>query len=236
MTSRDHYVSRFFLSRFVDPASSVGAEPWLWYGEVRNGTVKRKAPKNIGWSRDLFAGPGGLADRGRRLEEHLAQEVEGPAAQSLREFVAAPIYQVREIPPALFRYMAWLAARSLTMKSLYESWISELDPPAQIELAEEPAPEPANLVAAPERRHVMEHPQHGTRDDVPSGEIESLRQEGWRWRFSNDDFPEMVHLQAWDFQSRFFPRLSWKVLDAPGDPYFITCDRPALRTLAPHSL
>jgi hypothetical protein len=158
MASRDHYVSRFFLSQFVDPASSVGVESWLWYGELRNGTVKRKAPKNIGWSRDLFSGPGGLA------------------AQALREFVAAPIDQVREIPPALFRYLAWLTTRSLTMKSLYESWISELDPLAQIELAEEPAPESPGSVAAQERRHVMEHAQHGSRDDVPSGEIENLRQ------------------------------------------------------------
>ena len=87
---------------------------------------------------------------------------------------------------------------------------------------------PANAIAVPERRHVMEHPQHGTRDDVLSGEIESLRRDGWQWRFSSDDFLEMVHLQAWDFQSRFFPRMSWEVLDAPGNSCFITCDRPAV--------
>lgn len=227
LASRDHYVSRFFLSQFVDPTADGDAEPWLWVADVSRGTVRRRAPKNIAWSRDLFVGPGGLADRRRRLEEHLAEQVEGPAAQALREFVAAPIGSVKEIPSALIRYLAWLAARSLTMKTLYESWIRELEPLGQIELVEAPPPGLEGAIEAPQRTHTMEHPQHGTRA-VHSDEIEALRQAGWQWRLSSEDFLEMVHLQAWDFQAKFFPMLSWKVLEAPSDTCFVTCDRPAV--------
>jgi hypothetical protein len=227
LATRDHYVSRFFLPQFVEPTTDSAAEPWLWVADVSQGTVRRRAPKNIAWSRDLFSGPGGLADRRRRLEEHLAEQVEGPAARALREFVAAPIGTVKEIPSALTRHLAWLAARSLTMKTLYESWIRELEPLGQIELVEPPPSGPEGVLEPSQRTHTMEHPQHGTRA-VRGDEIEARRQAGWQWRFSSEDFLEMVHLQAWDFQAKFFPKLSWEVLDAPSDTCFVTCDRPAV--------
>jgi hypothetical protein len=228
LASKDHYVSRFFLSQFVDPASSAEIDPWLWVGDIAGGTIKRRAPKNVGWSRDLFGGPGGLADRSRRLEEYLAEQVEGPASSALSEFVAAPIGKGMAIPPELSRYLAWLAARSLTMKSLYETWIDELAPEGSTELVEPPPPGLEHAIDAPERPHTMEHPELGIRHDVRGDEIESLRLAGWRWCISNDDFLEMVHVQAWYFQVRFFPRLSWKVLDAPHGACFVTCDRPAV--------
>lgn len=40
-----------------------------------------------------------------------------------------------------------------------------------------------------------------------------------------DDHLEMLHLQAWYFQVRHFPRLSWIRLDAPAGEWFITSDR-----------
>lgn len=35
----------------------------------------------------------------------------------------------------------------------------------------------------------------------------------------------MLHLQAWYFQVRHFPRLSWVRLDAPVGEWFVTSDR-----------
>jgi len=109
------------------PALALGWRCLTKHGEAAS-------TKNIAWSRGLFSGPGGLADRRRRLEDHLAQEVEGPTSQALRHFLAAPIGSVREIPSALMRYLAWLAVRSLTMKTLYEYWIKELEPLGLIDL------------------------------------------------------------------------------------------------------
>jgi hypothetical protein len=37
-----------------------------------------------------------------------------------------------------------------------------------------------------------------------------------------------VHLQAWYFQVRFFPRLRWIILDAPPGGHFIIGDRPVV--------
>jgi hypothetical protein len=116
------------------------------------------------------------------------------------------------------RYLAWLATRSLTMKTLYEYWIGDLEPLEHIELVQVPSPEIQKTIEPPQRAHSMVHPLHGTRA-VRGDQIEAMRREGWQWRLSNDDFLEMVHLQAWDFQSKFFPMLSWKVLDAPSDVY-----------------
>lgn len=203
-------------------------QPWLWVAYLPATEAKRRAPKNLGWSRGLFAGPGGLADRTASLEAYIAQEVEGRAARALRQFCDIPIDQVKAIPVELSRYLSWLAALSLTMKNLYESWIAELDPLNTTQLVEDPPPALLASMPAPDRLHVMEHPELGVRTDVSDDEIENLRCTGWRWRLNNDDFLEMVHTQAYYFQARFFPRLSWKVLHAPEDRWFVTCDRPVV--------
>jgi len=226
MATRDHYVSRFFLSNFTDPSSAFHSQPWIWVTDLSAGNPRKRAPKNIGWARDLFAGPGGLADRERRLEEYIAGQIEGPAAPALRSFCDIAIGQPKEIPPELCRYMSWLAARSITMKTLYESWIADLEPLEYTVFAEEPPDGLMSVAPAPERAHTMEHPEAGVRTDVSADEIETLRLQGWRWLLTKQDFLEMVHIQAYYFQARFFPRLVWRVLHAPEGTWFVTCDRP----------
>lgn len=106
MATRDHYVSRFFLSGFTDLSTPSGADPWLWVGRIPERDIRRRAPKNVAWSRGLFQGSGGLADREQRLEDFLAQQVEGPAAQALRRFVSASLGTVKEVPAELTRYLS----------------------------------------------------------------------------------------------------------------------------------
>jgi hypothetical protein len=60
---------------------------------------------------------------------------------------------------------------------------------------------------------------------VPSAEVDARRRAGWRLRLRHDDFLEMVQLQAWYFQVRFFPRLAWLIVDAPPEAAFVTSDR-----------
>ena len=40
-----------------------------------------------------------------------------------------------------------------------------------------------------------------------------------------DDHLELLHMQAWYFQVRHFPRLSWVRLQPPDNEFFITSDR-----------
>jgi hypothetical protein len=85
MSAQHHYVSQFHLRQFLDIDSLDHRDPWLWQGWIADGAVKRRAPKNVGAERLLFDGPGGLRDRRATLESFLAQEVEAPAAEAMRE-------------------------------------------------------------------------------------------------------------------------------------------------------
>lgn len=183
--------------------------------------------KNVAWSTDLFAGPGGLADREASIEAYLATRVESPAAFALRGFVSRPPGQRSAVPAEIGRYLAWAAARSVSMKQLYQSWIDDLPDPADAVVVE-PPPDGFEQMAPVTRSHRMEHPVFGIRDDVPSEDVDLLRREGWRFLLAKEDFLELVHLQAWYFHVRFFPRLRWIILDAPSGGHFIIGDRPVV--------
>ncbi len=85
LAAQHHYVSKFHLMQFTDPDSLAMKDPWVWQGFLPDGPVKRRAPKNVGTANLMFDGPGGLADRDATLESFLADEVEGPAAEAMRE-------------------------------------------------------------------------------------------------------------------------------------------------------
>ena len=227
MSSRDHYVSQFHLRGFTDPTVSKPEEPWLWVGDCATRSVRRRAPQNVAWSTDLFAGPGGLADREASIEAYLSTHVESPAAFALRGFASRPQGRRSAVPPEVGRYLAWAAARSVSMRQLYQAWIDDLPAPTDAAVIE-PPPKGFDQMALVTRSHRMEHPVFGIRDDVPSKDVELLKREGWRFILANEDFLELVHLQAWYFQVRFFPRLRWIILDAPSGGYFIIDDRPVV--------
>src|SRR5437867_3592859 len=106
MGRRHHYVSQFHLRGFTDPEVAKLHEPSLWLGDCATGSIERRAPKNVGWSADLFAGPGGLADRESSLEAFLATHV-GPAAFALRGFASRPQGEHSAVPAEVGRYLAW---------------------------------------------------------------------------------------------------------------------------------
>jgi hypothetical protein len=189
--------------------------------------VYRKAPDNIGWTRSLYDGPGTLRDREASIEDFLAREVETPAAIALREFASSNAAQ-QGIPPSLSRYLAWAAARSLPMATLYEAWLRSSAEGPVVE-----APPDALMSAEPVfRTHAMRHPVLGDRDDVATNDVEALRGQGWELRLVGDDLTELMHLQAWYFQLRHFPRMKWIVLRAPPGTSFVIGDRPIAWSVA----
>jgi hypothetical protein len=131
------------------------------------------------------------------------------------------------VPPELGRYLAWAAARSLPMRALYQSWLDALPPTGEVRFAEPPPPGFGEWINTG-CTHRMEHPALGVREDVPCEETELLRGQGWHLSLANDDFLALVHLQAWYFQVRFFPRLKWLRLRVPEDRYFVIGDRPVV--------
>jgi len=208
-----HYVSQFHLKQFLDPASIGTADPWLWLGDVRTGAVKRRAVENVGVRSNLFTST---------VESHLAQEIEAPAARVLR---SRP-WPKGALPPEIGRYLAWAAARSIVMRELYESWIED-DCIQPGPVLEELPKGFQDITAAPSRMHRMLNPQGGA-EDVATEQVDSRRVEGWKLLLEGQDFSELVHLQAWYFQIRFFPRLAWALVHAPASCEFIVGDRPVV--------
>src|SRR5438552_11461046 len=91
MGGRHHYISQFHLRGFTAILPERKQEPWLWVGDCKTHKIYRRAPKNLAWSRGMFEGPGGLAERTSSLETFLSREVEGPAAQALVQFAKRPV-------------------------------------------------------------------------------------------------------------------------------------------------
>lgn len=226
MAGQHHYVAQFHLRAFSDPVAGAAKDPWLWVADCKTGVIKRRAPKNFAWCRGLFAGPGGLADPEASLESFLAKEVEGPAAAALRT-LTKEAHHFTGIPPEFGRYLAWAAARSLPMKALYESWVEAVPPLSEVKYAE-PPPAGYDKWTELSRTYRMAHPAHGAREEIPPDQVEPLRNQGWRLCLGNNDFLGFVHLQAWYFQVRFFPRLKWLSVRAPKGCYFIIGDRPVV--------
>jgi hypothetical protein len=174
----------------------------------------------------MFDGPGGLPDRDATLESFLANEVERPAAAALREVVRQPPGCIDKLPPALIRYLAWAAARSLPMQALENSWgesTSSLN--LHSELVEPP---PEGLLKATElQRDVqMVHRKLGSRLFLAGSDFEQAALEGWVPDMRDrTNFLEGVHIQAYYFQARFFPRFKWFALHAPREDFFIIADR-----------
>src|ERR1700753_2153814 len=226
MSANHHYVSKFHLSQFLDPASTASPNPWLWQGRIPDGPVGRRAPKNVGTARLLFDGPGGLRNRSATLETFLAQKVEGPAAEAIKELsnVVSPGDGV-EIPGPLWRYLAWAAARALPMVRPFSGW-AQVHRPVSVESLVEPPPE-GMLSAATDDRHIaMRHNDFGDRTCPPDANFDGLIKDGWFPDPNDrDNFLEMVHIQAYYFQVRFFPRLKWSALYAPEGDFFVIADR-----------
>jgi hypothetical protein len=221
-----HYVSKFHLREFCDPGSLDTPDPWLWYGTFSDGLVKRRAPKNIGTSPGLFDGPGGLADAEAPLEDFLANNVEGPASRALREITNPSNDSVKNVPPALMRYLAWAASRALPMQRLEMKWAQRFGTVltgSQVEAA------PQELLDAAVRTRPVRvmHPTLGETTVRADQDLNAWLDTGWipdpRDR---SNFLEGVHIQSYYFQARWFPRLRWFTLRPPEGEYFIIGDRP----------
>jgi hypothetical protein len=224
IVSGQHHVSRFHLSAFCDPAASGTTDPWLWIGSIANGSTKRRSPKNVGTVSGLFSGPGGLADPAASLEKFLANEVEGPAAKSLRYLLKDS--SITALPPEVMRYLAWAASRSLPMQRIEAKWAERFHSKRNAPVAEPPPPAIANCMDR-ERWIRLIHPVLGEHREAQSDSADELMDDGWIPDMTEQsNFLEGAHIQAHYFQVRWFPRLRWFTLRPPGEQYFIIGDRP----------
>lgn len=194
--------------------SQAKLDAYVWVASLATGEIKRKAPKNISIVTDLYDGPGGFLDSTASLEEHLGR-IESAAALAIRKLEATPSGNGATIPSEIWRFLAWQAARTPGWMELDHKWANEWLQNQKEDLVE-PPPEGFNDIADRTRPLCLENSETGERREVVDGsEFEEYLRRGWKWVLRRDDHLEMLHLQAWYFQVRHFPRFSWTRLDAP---------------------
>jgi hypothetical protein len=196
----------------------------VWVGSLTTGEITKRSPKNISISRGLYDGCGGFAEPGATIEAHLAK-IESAASSAIRKFAATRIGDGGPIPSEIARFLAWQAARTPGWMDLVQRWANE--PPSDPESGVvEPPPPAFEKISDRPRPMCLEDPSTGAQRHVMSEhEFYALRRQGWKWIIRRDDYLEMLHLQAWYFQVRHFPRLSWVRLQPADGEYFITSDR-----------
>ena len=222
MGTRAHTVPRFYLRGFLDPLSESNKDPWVWIGDITTGEIKRRSPKNISIVSGLYDGPGGFENLNASLEKHLSN-IETAAAFGIRRIAASRVGENLAIPPEVWRFLAWQAARTPGWMRLNAEWVkNEL---WMSDSVVEPPPDGFDDIEARHRLLLVENPETQERREVSSDAFEEYHLEGWQLILRNDDHLELLHLQAWYFQVRHFPRLSWARLDAPPNEWFVTSDR-----------
>jgi hypothetical protein len=168
---------------------------------------------------------GGFAEPDATIEAHL-QKIESAASAAIRKFAATEIGESdRNIPTEIARFLAWQAARTPGWLEVVERLVNGPTADSEAEVVEPP---PTGFETIQERMRplCLENPSTGARREVTTEcEFHALKRQGWKWILRRDDHLEMMHLQAWYFQVRHFPRLSWVRLQPPAGEYFITSDR-----------
>jgi Protein of unknown function (DUF4238) len=224
LSTRAHTVPKFYLRGFVALEAQDSRDPFVWIASLTTGEIKLRSPKNISIERRLYDGPGGLAEPDATIEAHLAK-IESAASVAIRRFAAAKIGEGGVIPPEISRFLAWQAARTPGWMELEQQWANEPWFDREHDVVEPPPlgfPETGNR----QRPMCLEDPNTGARREViTEEELRAYLKQGWKWILRRDDRLELLHMQAWYFQVRHFPRLSWVRLQPPDNEFFITSDR-----------
>lgn len=226
--TRAHTISKFYLKGFVASEPDPCHGPFVWVGSLTTGEITPESPgsrKTTIWIvPGLYDGPGGFSAPDASIKSHLGK-IESAASRAIRKLTSAAPTEGAVVPPEIWQFLAWQAARTPGWMELVQRWANEPPFDAEHELVE-PPPQGVGEISDRVRALCLEDPKTGTRREVVDAEeFDAYRKQGWKLVLHRDDHLEMMHLQAWYFQVRHFPRLSWVRLNAPEGEYFITSDR-----------
>jgi hypothetical protein len=192
----------------------------VWVASLKTGAITERAVKKLSICSGLYDGPGALTKSDASVEDHLAK-IESAASVAIRKFAAAGIGKGNSIPPEISRFLAWQAARTPGWIELVQQWVNE----PMLDAVVEPPPPGIENITDRARPLRLENPETGERREVLNQfEFDALRKQGWKWILCQADYLEGLHMQAWYFRVRHFPRLSWVRLQSPEGEFFITSD------------
>jgi hypothetical protein len=202
--TKAHTVPKFYLQGFAAPVPKSGLGPFVWLGSLTTGEITQRSPKSISIVPGLYDGPGGFEEPDASIEAHLSK-IESAASSAIRKFVAAAPQENAVVPPQVWRFLAWQAARTPSWMELEEDWIYKWNPNESTEMVE-PPPEGINRIREKVRAYCLENPDTGEQREVrDSGQFNAFLKRGWKWVLRSDDRLELLHMQAWYFQVRHFP-------------------------------
>lgn len=222
MATRAHTVPKFLLQGFSSAGGGNNRRPALWVGSLSTGEIKQRGPENVGVVRGLYDGPGGLDGMAKTIEAHL-KIIESNAAIAIRRLSAAEI-DGRTPIPEIWRFIAWQAARTPGWWEVEQQLIDEVGWEPASGALEGPL---AGVEDMKDRQRplLLQDPRTGEQREIDSPRVREHLRAGWRWIVRKDDALELLHMQAWYFQQRHFPRLSWLQLRPPNDEDFVISDR-----------
>jgi hypothetical protein len=111
------------------------------------------------------------------------------------------------------------------MQQLFNQWALAGFAASECEVVE-PPPEGLMDASDPKRDVRMVHASLGARTFSHGEDVKAAVRDGWTPDYNDPaNFLESVHIQAYYFQARFFPRLQWFTLHAPEGEYFVMADR-----------
>ena len=225
MSTRAHTVPRFYLGGFTALESEKSRDPFVWLGSLSTGNIERRSPKNISIARGFYDGRGGFEEEDRSIEDHLSR-IESEAAFAIRKFVSTSSGEGANPDSAIWRFLSWQAARTPGWFKLVQEWVNEEATwDSAISPVESP-PEGIEKIKDRLRTLWVEDPDSGQRHEARDfAELRAYQKRGWKWVLSVEDRLEFLHVQAWYFQVRHFPRLKWTRLDCPKGECFVTSDR-----------
>jgi len=202
-------VPAFYLKNFANNAGK------LWVCDLKEGKTFVSTAEKVATIRDYYSGES--ARHEDDLEQRLS-EIESDAAIQMRRALGGEM----NIGPELTRLIAWMAARTEWVRRLYAHYDFK-------RYLLENFAELCELEMQPTGRNLPFHFHSSSGERVILALNQSrayLEDSNWTLKCSQDQFLDLVRMQAYLFQKMHFPRFRWVRLAVPEGRSFITSDRP----------
>ena len=206
---RSHIVPKFYLRGF-----SQGQDQRLWVGDLRSQKTHISNVRDAAVDTSFYEEKVGPHED--NLEERLSK-IESDAAPHLREFLRG----YSQITPEIGRFISWLAARTCWLRrEMNEKF------PAYLLSNRSALRDYIGFELRPFR---FENRQTGVVIHVSlETALDRISNPDWQMEVTQDQYLDMIRLQAHLFRSKHFPTLNWIRAKAPhGSPLSHPIDRCA---------
>lgn len=186
-------IPRFYLKNFCAPGSER-----IWVDDLHTKQTYLADIGNVGVVKDFYAGAGGHHED--ELEERLSK-IEGDAAPHLHHFIGGN----GVISEDLSRFLAWLAARTTWLRRAAQKSLPDF-------MRNKPELFYEHIGAEKDQKDLFDfqHELTGRLERVSLREaLERVHDSAWRMRLHQDQYLDLIRIQAYHFRADHFPALKW---------------------------